>query len=225
MTFDVFSALTDSRTGGSQFFSGLVAARGWDVTPIELFDQWDRLNKELHRTERAWSSFTELSRRALGSVYSEAGLPARDAGRDSDALLESMADWPLWPDVSVSTLSAVGVNRLGLLSNIDDALLKQTAAQRLGVFDQHLIVTSERMRAYKPNRSLYERAGELLGDYTHIASSARDVRGALSAGIPCIRLARAGHHIDPEGPTPPLTAESIPDLRALLRDVPGRHRP
>ncbi len=225
VTFDVFSALIDSRSGGSALFATLASTRGWEVQGAGLFDRWDRLNKESHRTQHAWASFRHLSERALEAVYSEFGLPTADAARDSDALLASMAEWPLWPDVSVPSLTGLGVERLGLLSNIDDDLLAATAPLRLGVFDPGSIVTSERLRAYKPNRSFYERAAALLGPFTHIASSARDVRGAVSAHLSCIRLARPGHQLDPEGPAPARTADSIRELGELLRAGRVPHQP
>ncbi len=59
-------------------------------------------------------------------------------------------------------------------------------------------------------------AKERLGRMVHIASSARDVRGSLESGIPVVRLARPGHHVDPEGPEPTLQADGIRELPALL---------
>ena len=81
---------------------------------------------------------------------------------------------------------------------------------RLGVFDPEFVVTSETARRTS-RRLLYQRATELLGPFVHVASSARDVRGAVSAGIPCIRLQRPGHALDPTGPAPQWTAQSITD--------------
>lgn len=51
----------------------------------------------------------------------------------------------------------------------------------------------------------------------HVASSARDVRGALEAGIPVVRLRRPGHRLDPEGPQPPYEVEDLGELLELLR--------
>jgi len=78
------------------------------------------------------------------------------------------------------------------------------------------VVTSERARAYKPAAALYAKATELLGPFVHVASSARDVRGAVSAGIRCIRLQRAGHSLDASGPTPRWTVDSITALDDAL---------
>jgi 2-haloacid dehalogenase len=218
VTFDVFSALTDSRTGGSRFFDALAEARGWETAGVDVFVRWDQLNKESQRTESDWVPFRELGWRALATTYSEFGLEKKSAPSDANDLLDSMANWPLWPDVASQSLLELGVANLGLLSNIDDDLLRRTKAWHLAVFAPQFVVTSERVRAYKPNRLLYSSAADILGPYTHVASSARDVRGALTAGIRCVRLTRPGHEIDPDGPAPTLVADSIPALRGLLTE-------
>lgn len=108
---------------------------------------------------------------------------------------------------------------MGLLTNIDDTLLAPTAAVRLDVVDPDLVVTSQTLRAYKPAREFYVRARALLGPLVHVASSARDVRGALDSGTPCVRLDRPGHALDPTGPTPTHTVGSFLDVPAAVRDL------
>jgi 2-haloacid dehalogenase len=216
VTFDVFSALTDSRTGGSAFLQDIAGRYGWPVDGSAIYDRWDATNKERHRAVQGWVPFAELSAVAMSSALSSLGLPDDSADSTSAELLGSMVDWPLWPDVTAQALQRIGAAGLGLLSNIDDALLADTAVMRLGVFDPALVVTSERARAYKPAAALYAKATELLGPFVHVASSARDVRGAVSAGIRCIRLQRAGHSLDASGPTPRWTVDSITALDDAL---------
>jgi 2-haloacid dehalogenase len=50
-----------------------------------------------------------------------------------------------------------------------------------------------------------------------VATSARDVRGALAAGIDVIRLRRPGHVLDPEGGTPQREAQDLSEVARLLR--------
>jgi 2-haloacid dehalogenase len=215
VTFDVFSALTDSRSGGSDFLNSVIEVHGWPVSGPEVYERWDSTNKELHRTVESWVPFRDLSAVAMSKTLGGFGLPTEDAGPISHALFESMVDWPLWPDVSTASLSQFGA-RLGLLSNIDDQLLAGTAVARLGVFDPQLIVTSQKAQAYKPAAGFYNRASQLLGPFVHVASSARDVRGSTSARIPCIRLVRPGHSVDASGPLPKWTAGSMSELPPLV---------
>lgn len=212
LTFDVFSALTDSRSGGAAHLAAHAARRGWPRSGEEIYDRWDALNKELHRTIGSWMSFADLSAHAMGAALAELRLPTAEAPRVSEELLESMVDWPLWPDVTAGSLRTLGRWRLGLLTNMDDHLLAGTAVMRLGSFESDLVVTSQRVQAYKPAALMYGRAAELLGPFVHVASSARDVRGALSAKVRCIRLARPGHALDPAGPAPRWTVTVIASL-------------
>lgn len=98
---------------------------------------------------------------------------------------------------------------------MDDALFARTRAAPL--VDPVLLMSSERLQVYKPDARIYSRAQERLGELVHIASSAREVRGALEAGIPVVRLRRPGHRLDAEGPRPLHEVDDLNQLAVLLR--------
>lgn len=216
VTFDLFSALLDSRAGGS----AALARLGHDgpVPASAVYDRWDARNKELQRRCEHWVPFTELSRRALADTYAELGL-GRDPDVDVVALLGSVGNWPLWPDAAEGLAEVRAVARVGVLSNVDDALLARTRAAAL--VDPALRLTSEQLQAYKPRPELYRAAGARLGPFVHVASSARDVRGALEAGITVVRLARPGHVLDPDGPVPDVELTRVADLVPVLERLGG----
>lgn len=217
ITFDLFSALTDSRRGGSAGFAELARERGWDVSGEQLYDEWDRHNKEAQRlvdTSGGWVSFATISRNALAAAYAALGLTA-DAEADIVTIQAGVADWPLWPDVAEGLPAVAQDARIGILSNVDDALARTTQAYRL--VDPELVLSSERLGAYKPDPAIYQRARELAGDdMVHVAASARDVRGALEAGIPTVRIARPGHTVDPAGPTPTAVVQTVAEVPAAI---------
>lgn len=214
VTFDLFSALVDSRTGGSAVLGRLAADRGWAVDGGRLYDEWDRRNKASQRDEPEWVPFAEHCRRALAAAYADLGLDG-DAAADARLLNESVGEWPLWPDVAAQLPEFAATHRVGVLSNVDDAIFARTRVAPL--VDDSAVLTSERLRAYKPARELYARAVERAGgELTHVATSARDVRGALEAGIAVVRLRRPGHDLDPAGPAPRDEATDIRGVAALL---------
>jgi 2-haloacid dehalogenase len=214
VTFDLFSALTDSRTGGSTVLGRLAADRGWAVDGERLYDEWDRRNKASQRDEPEWIPFAEHCRRALAAAYDDLGLDG-DATADARLPNESVADWPLWRDVPEQLPELARTHRVGILSNVDDAIFARTRAAAL--VDAAAVLTSERLRAYKPSPELYIRAAERAGGaLTHVATSARDVRGALEAGIAVVRLRRPGHELDPAGPAPRDEATDVRGVAALL---------
>lgn len=217
VTFDVFSALVDSRRGASACLGAWSGARGWSCAGAEVYDAWDAENKRLHRDVEDWVPYAALAERALASIYADLAL-AGDPGADAAALLESMADWPLWPDVEQGVGEVAAHLRVGLLSNIDDDLLARTRVRGLPV-DPAAVVTSQRVRAYKPGARLYGEAGRLLGRFVHVATSARDVRGALDAGIAVVRLRRPGHVLDPRGQVPRRETDSTIGLAPVLLEA------
>ncbi|MGH3664559.1 MAG: haloacid dehalogenase [Egibacteraceae bacterium] len=208
VSFDVYSALVDSRRGLTAAFAALAGRRGWRPDPHALAQDWDQRNKAAQRDCLQFRPYRELARTATASLEADLGL-AGDPDADTDFLLGTIGDWPTWPDVAEGVAAVAAVAAVALLSNIDDDLL---AATRLGArFDA--AVTSAQARAYKPRRALYDHARRLLGPtLVHVPASARDTRGALEAGLPVVRVRRPGHHVDPDGPQP---AVEVDDLRAV----------
>jgi 2-haloacid dehalogenase len=217
VTFDLFSALIDSRTGGSAAFARIAAGHGWDVAGTELYDEWDARNKASqkdvpHDDGAPWVPFAEHSRRALAATYAAMGLEA-DAVTDVEVLLGSLPEWPLWPDVEAALPRIAPDHRVGVLSNVDDELFRRTRAAAL--VDDAAVLTSERLRAYKPHPELYLRARD-AGAQVHVPASARDTRGALEAGLAVVRVRRPGHRLDPDGPQPEHEVGDLGELPAVL---------
>lgn len=216
VTFDLFSALVDSRAGGAAVFGRLAEAYGWPRSGFEIYDAWDALNKTAQRDCREWVSYVALAGSALARCYEQLGIVGRPV-HDLATVLASMPEWPLWPDVPVFLPRLATRYRIGVLSNVDTDVFARTQAARF--FTPEHVFTSERLGAYKPHPAIYERARDACSALVHIASSARDVRGALESGIAVIRLRRPGHHLDPAGPIPGQEAASLADLQTLLAAV------
>jgi 2-haloacid dehalogenase len=218
VTFDLFSALIDSRTGGAAALAGIAAGHGWEVPGTDLYDDWDARNKASQQDAGQWVPFAEHSRRALADCYADRGLVA-DPAVDVEVLLGSLPEWPLWPDVGTALPAVARSHRVGVLSNVDDELFRRTRAAAL--VEDDAVLTSERLRAYKPHPELYLRARD-AGVAVHVPASARDTRGALEAGLTVVRVARPGHRVDPAGPAPRHEVADLGLLPAVLDTlVPG----
>jgi 2-haloacid dehalogenase len=223
VTFDLFSALIDSRSGGSTRFGQLALSRSWPMSGEVLYDGWDRHNKAAHQDAAqqevsehepdGWVSYRRLAGLAMSRLFAELAIEG-DASGDADLLIDSMSSWPLWPDVAQDLPALAAEHRIGLLSNVDDDIFASTRAA--GLVDHELAMTSQRLRAYKPGKRIYARARQRLDPMVHVATSARDVRGALEAGCPVIRLRRPGHGLDPSGPRPTFEVGAVSELPRLL---------
>jgi 2-haloacid dehalogenase len=214
VTFDLFSALIDSRTGASRILAGISAQRRWGIAGERVYDEWDRRNKASQRDEREWIPFAEHCRHSLMATYAALAL-AGPAVVDAAMLLGSVGGWPLWPGVATGLAEIGARHRIGILSNVDDDVFARTKVAALVADDA--VLTSERLRAYKPAPEIYRRARERAGgELVHVATSARDVRGALEAGIDVIHLRRPGHELDRAGPVPDRTAADLDEVARLL---------
>lgn len=219
VTFDVYSALIDSRTGGTAALASFAAEHGeLGHDPEELFVAWDRRNKQLHRLTTSFQPFRALAHTAMREVVAQADRPL-DASALTGHLLASMHRWPPWPDVEDGLRAVAAEHRVGLVSNIDDDLLEATAICPW-VTER---VTSQGTGSYKPHAGLYRAAQARFGDdLVHVPASARDTRGALEAGLRVVRVRRDGHHLDPDGPQPTHEVDDLrelPDVLAALPDV------
>ncbi|WP_091547197.1 haloacid dehalogenase [Modestobacter sp. DSM 44400] len=224
VTFDLFSALIDARSGGAAAFGAIAAGHGWDVAGTDLYDDWDARNKASQKDTpdddgAPWVPFAEHCWRALAASYAARGLDADAAtvAADTAALLGSLPDWPLWPDVATALPVIARQHRVGVLSNVDDDLFARTrvAALVAGLSDPDAVLTSERLRAYKPHPRLYRRAAD-AGVDVHVPASARDTRGALEAGLVVVRVRRPGHRVDPAGPQPQHEVADLTELTDVL---------
>ncbi len=215
LTFDLFSALIDSRTGAAVALARIGERRGWPVGGEAVYDDWDTRNKASQKDTAEWVPFAEHCRRALVGTYRALDLPG-DPDTDVTELLGSLPDWPLWPDVADALSSLRSAHRLGVLSNVDDELFART---RVAPFMAEAdVLTSERLHAYKPHPELY-RGALAAGVDVHVPASARDTRGALEAGMAVVRVRRPGHSVDPTGPQPQLEVadlHGLPDALARL---------
>jgi 2-haloacid dehalogenase len=168
VTFDLFSALIDSRSGGSAAFEALAQAHLWPVSWLQLYDAWDPRNKAAQRDCAGWEPWRGPAGRAGAAAYASLGLDG-DPDEGVEALVRSMPEWPLWPDVPVGLPALREEWRIGLLSSVDDDLFASTAA---ALVDHDVALTSERLGVYKPHAAMYRRAVAELGPLVHVATSA-----------------------------------------------------
>jgi 2-haloacid dehalogenase len=217
VTFDLFSALIDSRTGAAGTLAEIGNRRGWALGGDAVYDDWDARNKASQKSTAEWVPFAEHCRRALAGTYRALDLQG-DPDVDVAQLLGGLPEWPLWPDVPDALTALRSAHRLGVLSNVDDVLFARTQVARF--MDEADVLTSERLHAYKPHAELYRRA-LAAGVDVHVPASARDTRGALEAGMAVVRVRRPGHSVDPAGPQPDIEIADLSTLPEVLARLSG----
>jgi 2-haloalkanoic acid dehalogenase type II len=212
VTFDVYSALVDSRRGGTAAFVELARRRAWKVDPEELFVGWDARNKALQAETTPFVMYKELARRALVDVCTELELDVV-ASADATFLLSTIDRWPHYPDVPEGVGAVAEHFPVALLSNIDDDLLARTHAG----FAFERAVTSQKAHSYKPHEGIYRHAEAVLGTpLLHVPASPRDVKGATDAGLEIVRIKRPGQSLVPDSPRPGPEIDDLRELAGLL---------
>lgn len=216
VSFDVYSALIDSRRGAGATFARIARERGWSYDGEELYVGWDARNKALHAQADGSESFRVLAARAMADLLASLGITddADEAVAVTDALLDDVGSWPTWPDVPQGLTAVAATHPVALLSNIDDDVLARTDVG----YDVTRWITSQRAGSFKPARGIYDHARAVLGDdLVHVPASGRDVYGSLTAGLRVIRVVRPGYPTDPTGPQPEHEVDDLRDLPAALR--------
>ena len=128
---------------------------------------------------------------------------------EREVLVEGIVSWPLFSD-TVEVLAGLAAQcPLGILSNVDDALIAPSI-DRMGVEFAHLI-TAEQVRSYKPAPAHFEevlrRTGLEPGQVLHVAQSRfHDIGVAASLGFDVVWIDRRG---DGSGGATPVSHESI----------------
>lgn len=213
VSFDVYSALIDSRRGAGASLERISRERGWPRDGEELYVAWDARNKALHAQADGSESFRTLAARAMAETLLATGVDD-DAAAVTDALLGDVGSWPTWPDVPEGLAAVAATHPIALLSNIDDDVLAMTDVGH----DVTTWITSQRAGSFKPARGIYDHARAVLGDdLIHVPASGRDVYGSLTAGLRVVRVVRPGYPTDPAGPQPEHQVDDLRDLPAVLR--------
>ena len=129
-----------------------------------------------------------------------------------------------YPEVPAALEALDGVPR-AIVSNADEAFLQEILARNGLAFDA--VVTSEGVRAYKPNPRIFERALEALRvpprEAVHVGDSLEaDVLGAGRLGMGTVWVNRTGLRRGPGDPRPDAEVRDLSQVRGTLREMEGR---
>ncbi len=188
ITFDCYGTLIDWERGIVEAFRGK-APRGARVpAPEEII----RVYSEIEPVVEAepYRKYREVLREVARRAAERFGwrLDQNDLG----FLAESLPRWSPFPDTNpaLERLKAMGFV-LGILSNVDDDLLRLTLGRFTVEFD--FVVTAEQVRCYKPAEGHFSKAASLVADrrWLHVAQSRfHDIEPAVRMGIPVVWVNR-----------------------------------
>ncbi|MFQ5986418.1 MAG: HAD family hydrolase [Thermoplasmata archaeon] len=211
ITFDVFGTLFQAEgVADPKVMQSVVGRNGLALTPEELGQLWWDRSSQI-----AFEDFVtvrEATRMALASLLLEWGVDD-DAEAHTRRLLEVWMKTDPYPE-TMEAVKALAEFDLGIVSNIDDDILR-ALLRRSRLTDRfRVVVTSEATRTYKPAPAIFQEAlhqtGYTPGEGLHLGDSfGEDVIGATGAGMMAGWIRRHGEVPAAEGPEPDLTAADL----------------
>jgi 2-haloalkanoic acid dehalogenase type II len=208
VTFDCYGTLIDWESGIRRFLATLPGVRD----PEGLLAEWEEIQFQMIRGP--YRTYREILAASLREAQARRRLPYHpQQGAD---FAEALCGWMPFPDTNpaLEKLRARGI-KLGIISNIDDALLELTLRHFTVPFD--LLVTAQQSRAYKPDAASFRLALERIGgspsEVTHVAFGERyDLDTARACGMQVVFIARNGKEISFRADAAIPTLERLPEL-------------
>jgi 2-haloacid dehalogenase len=213
VTFDVYGTLIDWEPSIIGFLKDWADRNGVASPDQDLLMAFDRARAEIQK-ERPAYVYPEVLRRCFDRISREYGI-AIDAV-EQERFAHSPHHWPAYPDSHRGLLALQRRAKVGALSNIDNASLESSCRELDFQFD--LIVTAERVGAYKPDWPHFQTAIDELAArgirrerILHVGQSLRaDITPANRLGLKCVWINRPGRQLGLSGDG---ATEAKPDLK------------
>jgi 2-haloalkanoic acid dehalogenase type II len=189
LTFDCYGTLIDWETGIQAAFRQSLRGSGLsDLQGSRVFGLYEGEEKRIE-SEKPFRSYREVLSLTADAVARKLGMNLQDLSR---VLVEQLPTWHPFPDTNPALEKLANKYRLGILSNIDDDLLKGTMKHFTIPFD--FVVTAEQVRSYKPGTKHFEEARRIIGADTgwlHVAASLyHDIQPASKLGVKTVWVNR-----------------------------------
>lgn len=207
LTFDCYGTLVDWETGILQALRPILAAASVEVEDALLLGNYAQLESQIEAGP--YRSYVAVLGAVLDGLGSELGFTPTEVNKQ--AFAESVGDWPAFADTPAALAKLADRFQLGILSNIDDAMITQSR-KRIGEHFSH-VFTAQAIGSYKPSSRNFEyllaHVEQPKEKILHVAQSLfHDVKPAKELGLHTVwinrRSAKPGY-----GATPP--AEATPD--------------
>lgn len=198
----------------------IVADHGLAAAVDDVWRMWADLYHEATQST-PFRSLREIERDILARIAERVGLEA-DMAPYVDLFFQVTTKVELYPE-ALEVLAALAPARCAIVSNADH---EHVSAWPIALPVEFILI-SEGLRAYKPDRRVFEGALERLGlsphEVLHVGDSdVDDVKGAKAAGLRVAWVNRDGRSRRGGVPAPDFELRDLTALPALFRDMTGR---
>ena len=216
ISFDCYGTLVDWETGIAVAVAEVLESRGIHRSKAEILALHADAEPKVQDSP-AYMEYRRVLRGVMAQIGSELGFRCTES--ELNCLVDTLPEWPIFPDVTTALNTLKARYKLAVISNVDDDLFARTA-EALNV-DFDAVVTAEQVRSYKPNLRNFDVARARMAvekeRWLHVAESLyHDIGPANQLGIACVWVNRAdrGGATRHSDAVPNLT---VPDLETLAR--------
>lgn len=211
ITFDCYGTLVDWRRSVTEAMQALLSTHGLSLAEGAILVAFGL--HESRGREGAYRPYAEILADTVRGFGEQ--LDFAPSAEETASLAQAVAASPPFPD-TVPALSMLKQRyRLGIISNIDDALFARTARRLEVPFD--VVMTAEQARCYKPAAQIFQAALARLGcqpaEVLHVGQWLEgDVIPAKALGMATVWVRRSEETSACAG-----SADlQVPDLEALV---------
>jgi 2-haloalkanoic acid dehalogenase type II len=213
ITFDCYGTVIDWEGGIVAAFQSEAAHNGIELGGKEIIEAYMAVEPQVESD--SYLPYSDVLARTAREVAARLGWQISLG--EADFLTASLPGWQPFPDTNQALERLSKHFKLGILSNIDDDLLRASRRHFTVQFD--LIVTAEQVRSYKPAHAHFLEARRRMGDrrWLHAAQSYfHDVIPASELHIPVTWVNRKGERAAEGGPQPTYEVRNLTELADLL---------
>lgn len=224
VTFDVYGTLIDWEPSIVAFLARWAKENSVRADAGQLLMMFDRARAEIQKVRPAYL-YPDVLRLCFDRIASEVTVRAKED--DREAFAAQPHTWPAFGDSHKGLKELQKNAKVCALSNIDEASLRSSCARLDFEFD--LVVTAERVGAYKPDWPHFNTAISELGDLgipknriLHVGQSLRaDITPANKLGLSNVWIDRPDKLLGLYGEgaaeaKPGLTVTSLAELVSVL---------
>jgi len=192
VSFDCYGTLVDWESGICAAVDEVLGAHGECRSRAEILALFSDIEPRVQKSE-TYLTYRRVLRQVTAEMGNALGIRCNEA--ELDCLADSLADWPVFPEVREALQALQTRYKLAVISNVDDALFAGTAEALKVDFDA--VVTAEQARSYKPSRRTFDLAAARMGvekdAWLHVAESLfHDIGPANRLGIASVWVSREG---------------------------------
>ena len=218
LSFDCYGTLVDWETGISTAVAEALEPHGVSRTPAEILALFADLEPRA-QTAQGYQEYRPVLREVMTLMGAELDIAFSES--ELGCLADSLPNWPVFPDAADALTTLQSRYRLAIISNVDDDLFAGSA-RALGI-DFDAVVTSQQVRAYKPDLRGFDMALERMGcekaAWLHIGESLyHDIGPANRMGIASVWVNRPdrGGGTRQTDATPDLEVSDLAELARIM---------